>query len=350
MVRDLKEARFLEELKRDISRLDEEINFSKKRKQVSKIPYEKTKTSKTPKIESPEVIINPRERNSGKKIKRLKFSKEIIKKDIKIAKKKDVPTLQLKTEHEIAADFATKAYQKFNKIIKSIILFGSTAKKTQTPGSDIDIIIIIDDASLKWDMELIAWYREELEKLLQINPYKHNLHINTVKLTTWWDDLIRGDPIIVNIIRDGEPLIDFGGFFEPLKFLLATGRIKSTPEAVYSLLQRAPQHISRSKLAELSVVEALFWSMVDSAHAALIAAKIAPPSPEHIPLALKENFADTGKLKMKYITDYRDLLTLHKQIDHNQIHDLKGINLDEWQNKAEDFLSTMTKLVDSLVS
>lgn len=263
---------------------------------------------------------------------------------------KHVPTLNLRTESEIAMDFAAKVYQKFNKLVKSIILFGSTAKQTNVSNSDIDIMILIDDATIKWDQELIAWYRGELEKLVKSNPYKRDLHINTIKLTTWWEDLLRGDPVITNIIRDGESLIDFGGFFEPLKYLLVAGKIKSTPESIYSLLQRAPQHILRSKLSELGSVEGLYWAMVDSAQAALIAAGIQPSSPEHIPADLRENFVNSGKLKIKYVVWFRDLLMLHKKISHQEIRDLKGIEIDDWQEKTEEFLKVMAKLVDDIIS
>lgn len=263
---------------------------------------------------------------------------------------KNVPTLQLRTESEIAMDFATKVYQRFNKIIKSIVLFGSTAKKTNTPGSDIDIIILIDDASIKWDQKLIAWYREELAKIVKSNPYKNDLHINTIKLTTWWEDLIRGDPVIINIIRDGHPLIDFGGFFEPLKYLLVLGKIKSTPEAIYSLLERAPRHITRSRVSELNAIEGLFWAMVDSAQAALIAINVSPSSPEHIAGDLKVNFVNSGKLKMRYVVWYRDLLMLHKKITHGKTTDLKGSEIDEWQERTEEFLKTMVGLINEMYS
>jgi len=277
--------------------------------------------------------------------------KKSFKKDsLKKISPKNLPTLNLRTDTDIAMDFATKIYKEFNKIVKSIVLFGSTIKKTSITGSDIDIIIIIDDVSIKWDQELIAWYREELEKLIKRNPYKKDLHINTIKLSTWWEDLMRGDPVVLNVLRDGEALIDFGGFFEPLKYLLVTGKIKSTPEAIYSLLQRAPMHISRSKASELSVIEGLFWSMVDSSQAALIAANVPAPSPEHIPIHLKQTFVDNGKLKRKYVMWYRDLLILHKDIAHGKITNLKGVEIDQWQDRAEDFLRTMAKLVNDLVS
>ena len=287
-----------------------------------------------------------------KKLKLLKRNKKVSKRKTssrKIKIIKNIPTLKLRTESEIAMDFATKVYQRFNKIVKSIILFGSTARKKSVVGSDIDIIIIIDDASVKWDQKLIVWYREELGKITRANPYKKNLHINTIKLTTWWEDLLKGDPIVMNIIRDGESLIDFGGFFEPLKYLLVKGKIKSTPEAIYSALQRAPAHIARSKLAELNSIEGLYWAMVDSAHAALIAANVPPASPEHVPADLKEIFVNTGRLKMKYVIWYRDLLMLHKKIAHGQLKNLKGIEIDMWQDRAEEFLELMAKLVKDLI-
>jgi len=283
-----------------------------------------------------------------KKSSKKKFVKKTKKKSE--INEKDIPTLKLKSESAIAMDFATKAYKKFEKSIKSIILFGSAVKQTSVSGSDIDIIIILDDVSINWDQELIAWYRQELDKILRANPYKKDLHINTVKLSTWWEDLLKGDPVIINILRYGEAMIDMAGFFEPLKFLLIKGKIKSTPEAIYSCLQRAPMHIARSKTAELNCIEGLYWAMVDSAHAALISAQVTPPSPEHIPVDLKETFVNTGKLKMKYVVWYRDLLLLHKKISHGEIKNLKGVEIDDWQEKTEEFLDVMAQLVKDIVS
>ena len=68
-------------------------------------------------------------------------------------------------DYDIAYDFAAKVYEKFREVIKSIVLFGSTAKETQQRKSDIDIIVIVDDATIQWTQELVAWYRQELARL-----------------------------------------------------------------------------------------------------------------------------------------------------------------------------------------
>ena len=261
----------------------------------------------------------------------------------------DFPTLKIMNEVDIAMDFAKKVYERFDKLIKSVILFGSTVKKTTSPGSDIDIIIIVDDASVKFDTELVGWYREELGKIISGNPYKKELHINTVKLTTWWDDLLKGDPVVTNIIRYGEEILDFGGFFRPLRILLQEGRIKSTPEAIYTCLQRAPQHLIRSKQAELASIEGIYWAMVDSANALLIAAKIASPSPEHVQTLLKVNFVDKGTFDNMYVCWYREIFNLHKGIEHGDIRDIRGQNIDDWQDKAQRFIGAMAEIINKIV-
>ena len=270
--------------------------------------------------------------------------KKITKKDVK-----NFPSLRLKTPRDIAMDFAEKLVKKFDKLIKAVVLFGSTAKNKAITGSDIDIIIIIDDATIRFDEGFILWYREELGKLIQKNPYKKDLHINTVKLTTWWDDLSKGEPTIINILRYGEVLIDVGGFFIPFKILLQDGRIRPTPEAIYTVLNRAPDHIMRSKIAELSSIEGCYWAFVESAQAILMAVKVLPPSPEHIPILLKQNFVDKKLLHKKYIADFQNLYDLHRRIIHGEIKNIEGKIIDEYQEKSEDFFKVTVKIMNSIL-
>jgi predicted nucleotidyltransferase len=262
---------------------------------------------------------------------------------------KKYPTIKLKNERDIAMDFAEKVYKKFDKLVKSIVLFGSVSKQTSITGSDIDIIIVIDDASVRFDERTIVWYREELDQIIQNNPYRMDLHINTVKLTTWWTDLYRGDPVLINVLRYGETLIDIGGFFNPLKILLSEGKIRLTPEAIYNCLSRVPFHIQRSRQAELGSIEGCYWAMIDSSQALLMAVKVMPPSPEHIPILLKEKFVDKGLLKLKYVTDLRDLHDLHRRIMHGDLKNIDGKLIDEWQEKADKFFEETIKLIKKII-
>jgi len=287
------------------------------------------------------------------KAKKTRQEKETdeLKETLKVGKGKieiSKGTLKIEGEREIAYDFATKIYAQFGKIIKSIILFGSTAKDAAAEKSDIDIIIIIDDCTIQWDAELVAWYREELGKIIQVNPYKKSLHINTVRLRTWWNEMMRGEPLIINIIRYGEALIDFGGFFNPLKVLLEEGKITNTPETVYITLSRVPAHMARSKANMINAIEGLYWAMVDSAHSALMAAKQVPPSPEHIPEMLTQEFVSKKMINSKLVKWYEDLYALTHKYFRGELTDVKGKDIDEWETRTDEFVKEMATLTDKL--
>lgn len=260
-----------------------------------------------------------------------------------------IPTMQIALERDIAMDFATKAYSQFERLIKAVILFGSSAKKVSTPDSDIDLILIIDDVSVKWDEETIAFYREELGKVIQKNPYRKSLHINTVKLSTWWQDLVKGDPIVINVIRYGDPLIDQGGFFIPLKALLEQGKIKSTPEAIYTLLQRAPTHLARSRSALLAAIDGYYWACVDSAHAAIMASGLLPASPEHVAQMLTEQFVDKKMLKSKYVDYYEKIHSVAKEIVHGKRVEIDTDELDTFRDQADEFVREMARIVEEFI-
>ncbi len=281
--------------------------------------------------------------------KESKEKKAHKKKKIEVVKNLPIEPRKLINEKDLAIDFAEKVHKKFDRLIKASILFGSQAKNDSKPGSDIDLILVIDDAAVNWDLELIAWYREELGKLINEQNYKRELHINTIKLTTWWQDLIHGDPVLLNILRYGEVLIDSGGFFNPLKSLMLQGKIRSTPEAVYMALQRAPEHLARSKLAILGSIEGVYWTMIDAAQAALITSGNLPSSPEHIPQMLKNEYVDKGMLKIERVRELREIYVLHKGIMHRDIHEIKGDEIDKWQDIAEKFLLEMTRLIDKIL-
>lgn len=257
----------------------------------------------------------------------------------------------IKSEKEIAYELANMVHSKFDRLVRASILFGSQAKGHSHAKSDIDIIFIIDDSSIDWDLELISWYREELGKIINAKTKQYDLefHINTVKLTTWWEDMVHGDPVVINILRYGEPLIDSGSFFTPLKALLLQGKLKATPEAAYAALQRAPNHLARSKASQLGAIEGIYWTMIDAAQAALITAGKLPPSPEHMQQMLKEEFVDKGLLKEGLVRALRDIYVLHKSISHGEVFNIRGVEIDKWQDTAETFLSEMVRIIDILL-
>ncbi len=248
-------------------------------------------------------------------------------------------------DYDIAYDFSTKVYKQFRELIKSIVLFGSVVKGEGKRASDLDIIIIVDDATVKWDDTMTAWYRTELAKIVDSHSYPRKLHVNTVTLTTFWQEVMAGEPLVINVLRYGVALIDFGGFFEPLKVLLARGRIRPSREAIFTALNRAPVHLTRARYNVLMSVEALYWAMVDSSHAALMAAGVTPPSPEHIPDLLHDAFVKKDHLNRKYVRWYYDLYALAHKISRGETSRIDARILYDWQEKTDKYIGVMARLV-----
>ena len=277
--------------------------------------------------------------------------KKKVKREEFVLKKTKDPELRkdLGESYEIAYDFATKTYQRFQELIKAIALFGSVAKQSVTHTSDIDLLVIIDDCTVQWDNELIAWYRGELATLIAQQEYKNKIHVNTITLTSFWEEVKAGEPVAINVLRYGEPLIDFGGFFEPFKVLLAKGRIRPTPEAVFTTMKRSYDHYHAGRAHLFAIIEEYYWSALDAAHAALMAEGEVPPSPEHVAKFLEDVFVKTKRLDKRYVHYYEDLRELSKKIVHRELKDIDGRMIDNAREKTEKFVKTLTQLTKILI-
>lgn len=272
--------------------------------------------------------------------------KKVKKKVIKKVSKKEK---ELILDHEIAFDFATKVYKRFQEVIKSVVLFGSVAKHEIKKGSDIDVIIFVDDCTVQWDDELIAWYREELSRLTAKQSYKDKIHVNTITVTTFWDEIRMGEPLAINVIRYGEAMVDHGGFFEPLKVLLAKGRIRPTAEAIFTTMVRAENHLEKANRSVLLAVEGYYWACVDSAHSALMAENVIPPSPEFIPDLLKDFFVKSGKINKKLINYFDEVRSITKDIEHGVIKRISASQLKDIESKSTEFVKTFRSLTKFLI-
>lgn len=244
--------------------------------------------------------------------------------------------------YKVAYNFADKVFKKFPGIIKTIVLFGSVAKATLTKASDIDVLVVVDDTTLTPSRRFIDWYNTEVIGIVQqIDP---RIHLTTVTLTTFWENIKVGEPVAINILRYGISLIDTG-FFEPLQMLLKQGRIRPTEEAIENALMRVPGHMIRAKGRMLAAVIDYYWAMIDSAHAALMKHDQVPPSPEYVEKLLETTFVNKGLLNKKYVSYFHELWQTSKAIVHGELTRIGGSDYDGYQRMAEEFENEMKKLI-----
>ncbi len=247
---------------------------------------------------------------------------------------------------DLAYKFAKRLYEEAGDLIKSVVLFGSEAKNLdkEKESHDIDVLVIVDDVTIDFSRELAETYRIIVEKI--VADISEKLHITSLKLSSFWGYIRVGDPVGLNILREGISLLD-AGFFDPLKALLMRGMIRPSPESVFNYFSRAPMTLSNSKWHILQAVVDLYWAVIDSAHAALMALDVMPPSPEHIGDLLHEKMVVPKLLKPKYVKTADIFYDLYKKITHREIKEISGKEYDRLYKEADEFVKEMLRFIKS---
>lgn len=262
-----------------------------------------------------------------------------IKKNPLITKEKEK---FLKDELDIAYKFSASIKKEMQDFIKAIVLFGSTARKRNNSG-DIDLLIIIDDLNVEFNKAIVQGYRILTQNIIQ--KISNRLHITTMRLTNFWEYVRAGDPIAVNILRDGIAIID-AGIFNSVKLLLYKGKIKPSKESITNYISRSQYSLMSSKHHLLAACIDLYWSVVDAAESALMKVNEIPPGPSHVHNLIDKRFVNTGIIEMKYSLILQEFYHLNKAIEHNEIKEITGEQYSKYYDKAEDFVECMKKLIE----
>ena len=250
-----------------------------------------------------------------------------------------------KEDIDLVYGFTSRLYKEFGDFLKAVVLFGSTARgENKDQKGDIDILIIVDDASLVVTADVAETYRIIVEKLVvQLSP---RLHITTLRLTSFWEYIRAGDPIGMNMLRGGIPILDTG-FFRPMQMLLQQGRIRPTPESVWSYYSRAPVTLNNSKWHITQATLDLYWAVIDAAHAAIMKMDEMPPSPEHVADLIEARLVKPGILEPKYAHIMRNFYKLSKMILHREIKGVSGREYEQYYEQAYDFVTAMKTVIES---
>jgi predicted nucleotidyltransferase len=267
--------------------------------------------------------------------------------DFKIQKKSH-PKQNLKhtkDDIDIAYKFAKTIWKEFDRFCKAIVLFGSTTHKSHEARSDIDILVIVDDVSFYMSPEVVETYRLITEKT--VAKVSNKLHITTLKFTSFWEYIRIGDPIGINMLRDGVALIDTG-FFAPLQMLLYQGRIRPTKEAINAYSSRVPQTMHNSKWHIMQGTLDLYWAAIDAAHAALMKNGEMPQNPSKIAELIKTKLVQDKLVHKKCIKIMDTLYKTSKKILHREIKHISGKDYDVLQKDTDFFVGEMRKYLVKL--
>lgn len=246
-------------------------------------------------------------------------------------------------DFEIARKFSDRIHAELKDFLKAVVLFGSAAR--QSPAGferDIDILLVVNDLTRIMSPEVVEAYRIITHRVA--SNTSRRLHITTLKMTAFWEYIKNGDPIAVNILRDGVPIYDTG-FFEPVQVLLHQGRIRPTEESIWTYWTRAPATLLNSKWHVLQATLDLYWAVIDSAHAALMRMGEVPPSPAHVSDMISKVLVSRRLVPSRCAKTMEFFYDLSKKITHRQLQSVSGKQFDFYYHEATEFCNQMEKVI-----
>jgi predicted nucleotidyltransferase/uncharacterized protein (UPF0332 family) len=258
-------------------------------------------------------------------------------------KKREVNYHYDEKDLDLTKEFSKQLKEELNDLLKAVVLFGSAVRGGKKPGSDIDVLLVLNDLDVVFSQEVISGLRILIENVAA-NVCK-DFHITSMHLSEFWSYSRAGDPIIVNILREGMPVYD-DGFFAPMQTLLSQGQIKPTKEAVWAYYMRAPKTIKSAQTHLLSALVDCYWAAIDSAHAALMHVGVIPGAPHFVADLLEEHFVEKGHLDKLYVKRLRKFYKLAKEVGHHQLKKISGKEIEQYIDDSQDFVKKMKFLLE----
>lgn len=262
---------------------------------------------------------------------------------------KKIKKFSLETRLKSSEKFKDKILELFKGYIKAVIVWGSITRGDFTGKSDVDIYIIFDDT--KFPLKKFEEIRSKIDNDIysaatSIDPRLHPQPI--LALTEFIKGIRYTHPLFYNIVREGYAIYDTG-FFIPMRKLLELGEFPVTPESAHQRIDSVPKRVERVKSVKLYMIaEDMYYAMLDAAQAVLMYIGLGPPVPKLVAKELRENLVKQGLLEEEYAKMIEDITDFRKKVEHKEIKDISGAEVDEWIKKTERYVDRFEKLLKDL--
>jgi len=279
----------------------------------------------------------PRKKTTSKKtLKSLEQELE----DTKLVKEKvDEKEVNKKSIMSKVVKFTNIIRIQYGDVVKSVLIFGSAAKDKMKKSSDVDVWVVLDDTATKGTND---FNRITMNIQLVAHEMK-DLHIQTTKLTEFWQWMKTGSPELVNFLRYSFPVYDTG-FLKPVKRMLEMGLLSPSEETVKLKSKAANTRMKKIEIDIKSLVFELRYAALDSCQAVAMYFYKEQPDAKAVPSFLKK-LVKEKKLEKNYVKKFKKLNKLWKDIDHKKIKNIDGKYLDEALTLSKEIVEKMNSLL-----
>ncbi len=222
--------------------------------------------------------------------------------------------------------------------VKSVVLYGSKARGDTHPGSDIDLLVVLDpgdeaqkEAEMKVGSQIILDYGISFESLVYSAQEAGGMQRV-------------GHPLMQNIAREGVVLIGEGIVVNPIE----------KKRFVQQYMDRARE---RLVVAEAAInvggyrdsVSRSYYAFLDAADAALIAVDFIPQSHAGTISKFGERFVKTKLVPGHYNEWFRRIKKAREEADYYRHMTIYKADAERALERAREFVSVIEKLLPSLL-
>ncbi len=238
----------------------------------------------------------------------------------------------------------------FRRYIKSIIIFGSSKTKMGISStSDIDIAFIVDDTDIqRFTLEQL---KDRLfTKMAEIaRDFSDKIHAQAYPLSEFWASIIKPNPVILTLLRDGVAVYDTG-FFIPIQMLYKTGNIIPTKESIDANIENAEGLIMLAdNVLNTKLSLDLYNAVVAAGQALLMEYGYLPPVPREVSKDLTVIAVEKEKVLTKDDIDKIDeVVTWFKKIDHGELKEVSGDEYSRKRKIAKEVVDKTLKIISGI--
>jgi predicted nucleotidyltransferase/uncharacterized protein (UPF0332 family) len=238
----------------------------------------------------------------------------------------------------------------FRRYIKSIIIFGSSKTKSGVSStSDIDVAFIVDDTDIqRFTLEQL---KDRLfTKMAEIaRDFSDKIHAQAYPLSEFWASIIKPNPVILTLLRDGVAVYDTG-FFVPIQMLYKTGNIIPTKESIDANIENAEGLIMLAdSVLSTKLSLDLYNSVVAAGQALLMEYGYLPPVPKEVAKNLMAIAVEKEKVLTKEdVEKVEEVVTWFKKIDHGELKEVSGEEYSKKHKITKEVVDKTLKIISSI--
>jgi predicted nucleotidyltransferase len=224
-----------------------------------------------------------------------------------------VATSAYKSNYSKVIQFTRKIKKMYGDIIKSVLIFGSAARKDAKKTSDIDVWVVIDDTATKGTEDIL-----KIKAQLQIiGKDMKDIHAQMNGLTEFWNWMKTGSPELFNFLRDGLVIYDTG-FIKPVQRMLKMGLFPPSEETITLKAKSCDGLVKRVEASWKADVFDLRYAATDICQAVIMHHYKEMPDHKRMIEFLEKLVKEHG-LEKEYIEKYKELNKLWKDLDHKRV-------------------------------